>query len=624
MCGINLIIDKKGLLESDIILKMNEAIAHRGPDHSHHIKISTLSSNIFFGHNRLKIIDLSATANQPFVSADSRYILNYNGEIYNFYDLKNELISRGYIFHTHSDTEVLLNCIIEFGKDALQKIEGMFALMFYDSQSGKMLLARDPFGMKPLYFYEDQYFFSASSEIRGLLASGFFAKELNQTQVKHYLKYRYAKSPETFYKKVFELEPGSALEIDTAFEISRFSFHKQQRPIRLLKHAEVNEEKVLDEVENILTDSLLKHTVAHVPLGLFLSGGVDSTLILALAAKEGLQNITSFSIVNEKKEAAYGTNDYIYAALAAKQFGSTHFEYKITTANFGRFDEFIASIDQPIGDGAAFLTYLLCKEAKSKAKVILTGAGADEMFAGYNRHNAFYKYLRKYKVMVKSKNLLKGIGRILPAGSTFPIRKTMRLYQQFARNIYADPQQTFREFTSYHQLWPEEELPFNSTYSDKDLFIEEQFGKALEHDMKNFLVSDVLALSDRMSMQAGIEMRMPYLDISLFNYLNKLPAVYKIRNGRKWILNEILTRNDGGIFTRRKKEGFGMPFGKWIREKELSYLLESLRRRDNPLFEFIGKETVDKIISEHLNAKQDHGSFLWTLITLDQWLEKNF
>jgi asparagine synthase (glutamine-hydrolysing) len=621
MCGINFIIDKKGILEDENIIRMTQATNHRGPDHTAFYKHEVNYLRIFFGHNRLKILDLSDKANQPFISSDGRYILNFNGEIYNFSDLKNALLNKGFTFSTLSDTEVLLYVLIHYGIEALSKIEGMFAFIFYDKIKETTIIARDHFGMKPLYFYNDDLFFCASSEIKGLISSGLIKKEFNDSQIDYYLNYRYTKAPETFYKNIYQLKQGEFLLIDKKFEVKISSYLKkkeeaQKRPI-------LDDRQIVKETEDLLTGSLLKHLAADVSCGLFLSGGADSTLLLALANKEGIFNLDTFSIVNEKEDSHFGTEDYLYSSLAAKKYHSNHLEYKISKSHFEQFDEFISAIDHPVGDGAAFMTFLLAKEARKKVKVVLNGGGADEIFAGYNRHLAFHLYLKYYNAISRNNKIIKKLSSVLPTGNYHPLRKQFRLFNQFAESIQLDPKKTFESFTSFNYLKNKSTDNKRSFIVDQN-FIEDNLQFALNFDVENFLVSDFLSLSDNMSMVNSLEMRMPYLDLPLYQYLQNIPATKKLEYGRKWILNHILIKNRGAEFANRKKEGFGMPFNKWIREKELLFLLTDLQNKKNRLYDYISFENINFIIKEHLSGKKDNSSFIFSLIILDKWISKNF
>ncbi|CAN5431976.1 asparagine synthase (glutamine-hydrolyzing) [soil metagenome] len=619
MCGINLIIDKKGILDFIPIKKMNLASHHRGPDFQHFLEIKKSDFNIFLGHNRLKIIDPGDRANQPMVSSCGRYYLSYNGEIYNFYEIKNRLIDQGVKFTTHSDTEVLLNLLVKKGESALTDLQGMFAFVFYDQERDKFLLARDRHGMKPLYYFDNENFFIVSSETRAILASGLIKKELNEEQVYFYLQYKFAKAPETFYKGITALLPGNVME----YQNHHASVKSYFISTRLPNENSDDLEEILVKTEDLLIDSISRHLISDVPAALFLSGGVDSTLLLALIIKAGLPQIPSFSIVNHPKEKSFGTQDYKYAKKAADHYGSFHYEYQLDAEILERFEEFIQNMDQPIGDSAGLLTYVLSEKASQKAGIVLSGAGADEVFAGYNRHLAFYRYLKYHSSIVKFLPTLQGASRILPTGFEHPFRKKFQLLKKFFLNLNKDTATTYNNFLSFPDF-----KRFNATLwssnGNQKTQNEDILRKALQHDRENYLVSDVLSINDLMSMQHSLEIRMPYLDDPLTSYIDALPGKTLLAGGRKWILNSILAKNGGSEFVKRPKEGFGLPFGRWLKIPESSTLRKQLSDNQNILFKYIDKDQVRGILKSHTKNEKDCTLELWSLIVLSAWLNKEF
>ena len=504
MCGIHFILDKNKKLGPEAISRMAGLTSYRGPDES---RTKTVHSKAFSYHlaaNRLKITDPSDAAAQPF--ADENHALLFNGEIYNYYELKNQLISRNISFNSHSDTEVLFHWLKEFGAEGIGKLEGMFALVFVDFQSDKILLSIDRFGIKPLYYYEDEKYFIASSEILGITGSGLVEKKLNTSQIHHYLLYKYAKPPETFFEQIFTLKQGTILEYQN----------------KLWEHAVISDDQIeiLDGepashiVEEIITGSLLQQLNANVPMGLLLSGGVDSTLLLALAKKEGF-TLPSFSIVNSREESVYGTKDFQYARLAASMYGSDHTEMVADISLLEKFPEFISQMDQPIGDSSYLMTRTICQKGSESMKILLSGAGADELFAGYNRHWAYYKYLNNQNLFDLLVPSLKKISIFLPSGMSLPYRKRFRLIKKFIDSYDRSSYKVFRNYITFHNLGLED--------GDEDEFLQKDFSfsDALDHDRNNYLVHDVLALSDRASMINSIELRVPYLNEKLFSYLKR-------------------------------------------------------------------------------------------------------
>lgn len=610
MCGINLIIDKKKALSPEIIDKMAATNKHRGPDHSASIVLHAERSNILLASNQLKISDLTDRAAQPFLSADRKSALLFNGEIYNFYELKNKLIAKGESFSSHSDTEVLFHWLRHFGNAGIEELEGMFAFVFVDVQHNKVVLARDRFGIKPLYYHENGDYFIASSEINSILSTGLVPKKLNESQVQHYLQFKYVKSPSTMFDSVFVLEPGKILQlVNNDWTASNIVTEQDSIEARKTGLPEIN------TVESLITNSLLRQLNAQVPIGLLLSGGVDSTLLLALAQKEGF-TIPTYSIVNSSSDAAFGTDDYKYSRLAAKTYQSEHHEIEINSSILDNFEEFIDQLDQPIGDSSQLMTSEICRKASPSSKVLISGAGADELFAGYNRHYAFYRYLSNQKLFAGLHPLVSPLIRYLPSGKAFGMQKNIRLLNKLAESLDQSPYQTYYNFLIFNDI---ENYKLDEKHEIKDWI-----AWALEHDLRNYLVDDVLALSDHASMNNSIELRVPYLDEKLMQYLNKFSAESRLKHGRKWILKRILCQHGGKKFANRSKEGFGLPLAGWLFEKRCEHLWEPLQSQNALIFNHLEKAKFDQLHEQQKRGSKDHSQLLWSILVLGHWLERNF
>jgi len=609
MCGINLIIDKQNSLGSRPINKMSELVAHRGPDDSSTKIIKSNSYTFHLNANRLKITDQSDGAAQPFIGQDSKQALLFNGEIYNFYDLKNELLNKNVRFSSHSDTEVLFHWIREYGKDGIKKLAGMFACIFIDFDKNDIIIARDRFGIKPIYFFENDQYFIASSEIKSIIGTGLVAKELNVGQIHHYLLYKYVNSPETFYKKIYELEHGHVYHFHEN-EWLNFKFFDEQL------HGEDTLPDI-EKIETLITDSLTQQLNSHVPLGLLLSGGVDSTLLLALAQKEGF-TLPTFSIVNSKADKSFGTNDYRYSRLAASRYTSDHHEVEMDISILNRFDQFIDQIDQPIGDSSYLMTSAICKNAAESMKILLSGAGADEIFAGYNRHWAFYNYLKNKNLLNTILPILNPFAKSLPTGRNHSLRKQFRLMKKWSISHDHSPMTTYKNYMSFT------ELNISHPFPDVDENDRDWFSWALSHDQNNYLVSDVLALSDKASMLHGVELRVPYLNENLIDYLNKFSSEARIKKGTKWILKEILTKYGGKKFVNRKKEGFGLPLSSWLFDKKSMHLWKIFDTDDLLIFNYLDREKFDELVDQQKRKAEDHGPLLWSILVLTHWLQRNF
>ncbi len=610
MCGIHLIIDKTLRLQDQVIHNMAELTRYRGPDETKVKIIKTPELCYHLAVNRLKITDHSENSSQPYFSENGRYALLFNGEIYNYYTLKNELLSRGISFQSNSDTEVLLSWLVIFGQERIHELKGMFAFIFIDFNDNEFFIARDALGIKPVYYYQDEKYLIVSSEINPIVRTGLFKIEIPNASIYAYLQLKYVPGSGTFYENVFELAPGHLLSGDSK-STGLVQFARPKPP-------SINTVPDITEIKNLLHDSLLQQINTPVPLGLLLSGGVDSTLLLATAHREGF-SLPTFSIVHAEKDSAFGTLDYKYAKKAAQTFGGVHHELEVNISIFDRFDDFIKKLDQPIGDSAYLMTSEVCKVAANTMKVLLSGAGADELFGGYNRHWAFYHYLQHRKSLQFFNPLIRFSARVLPTGFRHPLRKQFRLLKKMALSHHSSPARTFGQFLRF------QEIPFDARTENLPEFNNNSdwMGWALNHDLKNYLVQDVLALSDRASMLHGIELRVPYLDQDLVEHVNGIKPEAIMKNGRKWILKTMLTNYGGKEFADRPKEGFGLPLSRWLMDKKVAHLWEFSKKKGHPVFEYIHKPMLERLIDNHHRKVEDHGQFLWSVLVLAHWLERH-
>jgi asparagine synthase (glutamine-hydrolysing) len=618
LCGINVIIDKKGQLTADPIQAMNAATLYRGPDNSDFVSFQYKGQHIFIGNNRLEIVDRNVHSNQPFHSKDKRYSLTFNGAIYNYKELKQRISNDEW--QTESDTEVLLHWMMEKGLLGLNELNGMFAFALYDRQENSLVLARDSSGIKPVYYYNDDNYFIASSEIKGIFASGLVKKEFNSSQVTHYLQFKYVAKPFTFYKNIFELNEASYIKIDA----HDFTIKRYERYAQTVNKSPIKDSELINTCNDLLTNSVSRQLVADVPVGLFLSGGIDSTLLLSKIHSLGNTGFPTFTIANALNEKAYGTNDVTFARIAAKKYQSEHHEISVDSSMLQQLPDFVKTIDQPIGDSAIFLTHIISEEAKRNIKVALNGAGADEMFAGYNRHQAYNSYLHHLLHKKTTIKLIKGTYNILPDGGNHSLKKVFRLWNKFTGMLDVDPIQTCLNFSSSEYFIQRDasnqEDGEDKNYEDISYYL----NFCLRNDRSKYLISDILALTDKMTMRSSIEARVPYLDQEIKQFVEGLDPSILLKNGRKWILKEVLKMNGGTEFLNRPKEGFGMPFGYWIKMPQNANFVAQLRNSFHPIYEWVPYATVQKLIDTHLNNSRDCSSELWSVLLLMNWYEKEF
>jgi asparagine synthase (glutamine-hydrolysing) len=629
MCGLSLIIDPEEALAAKpapehLLQQMQKQQEHRGPDSGGAVNLPWGRGLIALGSRRLQILGTTQEAEQPMYRSwgSKKGWLSYNGELYNYTELRNELVQLGCTFSSTSDTEVVLYALLIWGKAVLQRLNGMFALLYYEGlENGEpsLLMARDRWGQKPLYYTRQNNYWLAASELQGLLASGLVEKRLNEPQLMHYLHYKFAARPQTFFQNIHELEPGHYLLLKPHQPAEEVSFMPSVLAhTSLLSPEALSEEEVLEEVEELLTDALLNHLQSDKPVGLFLSGGVDSTLMLALLREHAAWQLPlCFTLGNKADDASWGTHDYKWAEKAAAQYQAYHHHLLLDADTvLGRFQELSHRQDQPIADSAWITSCLLSEHAATKVKVVLSGAGADELFAGYHRHSAFAKYLNHQGLIKSFLPLLKSGSNLLPAGRNVPGRKQWQLMKKFSKNLSSNPYQTFVNFTSLSILANGAEAPETAGTDPLQW--------ALGHDRKHYLVSDLLALNDKASMQWSLEMRMPYLDAPLTDYMTRMPAAYLLKGGRKWILKALLQKYGGKAYTRRAKEGFGLPFGAWVQQGKTDFLWQWLAQKEHPLHEILPPAITQELLHTHRQGRADYSQELMALALLAGWMEKNF
>ncbi len=588
MCGINLILSTGPTPLQAPLEAMQGASRFRGPDAAGVFTRTKENWQVALGVNRLQVVDRDARSNQPMVSACGNYVLAYNGEVYNYQDLKNRLINQGYTFATHSDTEVVLYWLQEFGKEGVAAFKGMFALVFIDLQEKKAFIARDRHGIKPLFWMQREGLLLVSSSINSLMASGLVRVSLNREAIDDYLAFRHVTGTHTFYREVFALQPGTVAAINRGRQLETTTIpHPEPAPAGI--------KETLTEAVTLMFDE-------NHPPGLLLSGGVDSTLILAILHHElGLRGVNTYTL-------AAGA-DAGWARQAASQYRAHHQEIPVTAEVLWRLEEYLQHTDQPIGDMAGFATWLIAAAAGKNGNVLLSGAGADELFAGYNRHRAYDYYLRHHRQSLLAGKLL-GTG---PLPKLLPVR-----WQQVLGSLAADPQTTYANFLQTYAIRRKRKAP--KLWSPQPN-LKDNLPRALEHDRQHYLVADVLAITDNATMQHSVEARVPYLYDDVVAAAAALPAAAKLSKRGKAPLKELLAMYGGQPYAQRPKLGFGLPLASWLRQKSTFWLWEFLLK-DSPLYEFVPKATIYRLLRLHRQGKKDYSMQLWSILVLENRLRR--
>lgn len=587
MCGIHCIVDFAGKDLREKALAIAKSTAHRGMQAPETLQISTQNYTIAFGHNLLPISS-QKELKQPLSDTQDRYYLVFNGEIYNW-----RAIDEKHQFQnlSQSDTETLFCYLIAVSEKKAEwgELDGIFAFVFLDTQKNILLTGRDKWGIKPLYCYQNQQNILLSSEIKAFWASGQVPKKIRKEAISEYLTFKFPLRPHTFFEKIEE-HPTCLqiwdLQTKSKKQITSISSPKTQ----------FDPKTVVSDTENLLLEAVKSQYSSFYPPALMLSGGIDSTLLLALAREQNL-DLPAFTIITDQTTF---TKDADFAQKAAKTFRTSLEKIWIDASLLETMPEILAKADYPIADTAILPTYLIAQKAKKQNfRVLWSGAGADELFAGYHRHQAYYTYLKNPKIW----NWIAQMAKKIPFQN--------RQIKKFLSNIQADTWQTFLNFASMEI----QKIKLNKFENQSKL------QKALQWDKENYLFSDLLKINDFWAMQSTVELRVPYLSKPLTDFAEQIPAEFLLKNGKKWILKEILRKRGGEAFIKRRKEGFGIPFGQWIRQPKYHYLFDFLKKSNHTIFEYLDYQKAQTLWQAHQNLKADYTSELFALYFLAVYLE---
>lgn len=630
MCGITGIFayNQIGGFYMINLAKSIDRLAKRGPDS----RGSYIGDNIGLGHRRLSIIDTSYHANQPMTDESGRYTIVFNGEIFNYKALKSELINKGVLFFSESDTEVLLRLYILKGPACLDELVGFFAFAIYDKEENSLFIARDRMGIKPLLYFADEDKFIFSSEMKALLAFN-VDKELDYVSLHQYLQFNYVPGPSSIYKNIKKLEPGhyiivknKTFELKSYFNIAIPSFNQKKI---------WDFEKQKQALRTHLDEAVKIRLNADVPVGAFLSGGIDSSIIVAVASQH-TNNLNTFSI-GYKDEPFF--DETHYAKLVAEKFKTNHTVFSLSNDDLiEHLFEMLEYIDEPFGDSSSLPSFILCKKTAAKVKVALSGDGADEIFAGYNKHKAEFNALYNPTLSSITK-FLDPIVKSLPKSRNSFFGNKVRQILRYVEGIRMKPEERYWRWCAYAQedealdLINKERLTenFSEDYLRRKEFSLRFFQQlsginaVLRTDVEQVLVNDMLYKVDMMSMANGLEVRVPWLDHRVVNFAFSLPEEFKIdKNLRKRIVQETYREVLPKQLFNRSKKGFEVPLLSWLRN-DLKYLIEKdLLEKDFIISQGVFNYEVVKRLKTKLFSSDpgDSASRIWGLLVFQYWWRK--
>ena len=599
MCGIAGFLDStKG--KKKIIKNMTNRIAHRGPD----AEGFYTDEFVALGHRRLSIIDLS-TGNQPMFNEDKNLVVVFNGEIYNYPELK-EKLKKKHTFETTSDTEVLLHGYEEWGKDLPKKLRGMFAFAIWDKKNKTLFCARDNFGIKPFYYYQNDNVFMFASEIKSFLEHPSFKKEFNQDILASYLSFSFTPTNETFFKNVYRLEPGYSITIKDG-KITKDRFYKIE-----FNEKSRSYDKAVKEIADVMKDSVEHHMLSDVEVGSFLSSGVDSSYIVSLAKPS-----KTYTVGYDIPEY----NEIDYAKDLTDKLNITNISKKITKDEYIKIiPKIMYMMDEPSSDPAAIALFFVAQLARKDVKVVLSGEGADEFFGGYNTYGES-KYMRMYnKIPYCIRHMIAKIASIFPEvrGINFLIRQGTTLEEN-----YIGVNRVF----GHNEI--KKMLKLKNQIDNKNItapIYEEQKGKSdiikmQAIDINFWLIKDILQKADRMSMANSLECRVPFIDKKVFAVASSLPANYKVSaSTTKVALRDAAKTVIPNESYKKKKLGFPVPLRKWMRDEDLYTEIKTTFSKDF-VTEFFNQDYIIKLLDQHKNEKKDNYKKVWTIYCFLKWYE---
>jgi asparagine synthase (glutamine-hydrolysing) len=627
ICGIMPLGPSDGGWRNGLIDRMTETLVHRGPND----RGTWCDNRIGLGHRRLSVIDLSEAGRQPMGNEDGSIQIVYNGEVYNFRELKKKhaLGERGHIFRSRTDTEVLIHLYETVGLEKmLPELNGMFAFAIWDAKKETLYLARDRYGVKPLFYQQDDRFFRFGSEIKAIIADERVARKPSFQALHDFLSFDYVPGRQTAFEAIYELPPGHWLCIDTAGNITIEPYCD----LSFREDDSIDESSAIARARELLLQSVERQLVADVPVGVLLSGGMDSSTLVALMQRCVSEPVHTYSVGFEDPSF----NELPYARTVAQKFNTVHREVIITPDLVRSLvPKYLTYIDEPYADGSAIPTYYVCQLAKDDVVVVLSGEGGDEIFAGYETYAA-YKVSRRFRRVPRwlRSNLIAPLVNFLPVSDKklsleFKLKRFLAgqdlppAQAHFWWRVVLTEAQKLSLYTPHvlEQIAPQaSDRHFIERYEQsaaKDLL-----SRLFEIDCSVFLPDDLMVKNDRMSMAHSLEARVPLTDLELTNYMSAVPSGLKLRSLRK---KHIMRRAMEGILPAeildKKKVGLEMPYSRWFKH-ELKDLLATYlgpeRITDTGLFRV---EAVQMLVSDHLAGRVDHGRALWGLLNYMMWLE---
>ncbi len=620
MCGIVGIYyfdPQQQAAEADLQL-MTDQIVHRGPDDQGFY----VEGNVGLGMRRLSIIDLGG-GRQPIFTPDRQKVIVFNGEVYNFVDHRPGLQKKGHKFSTRTDTEVVLHLYQQYGLDFFEKLNGMFGLAIWDKTEQTLIVARDRLGIKPLYYYRDSEKLVFASEIKAILALPFVQAELDLKGLGAFLKYGFTPAPLTMFKNIYKIPPAHFLKVKDR-QIEQHSFWRLSYRDKFTG----GEDQIAEELYELLKDSVKYRLIADVPLGSFLSGGIDSSGIVHIMSELGIEDISTYCIGFGKGYESY--NELENARRFAEDYQTNHHDILVRPDVVELFPQLITSLDEPLADSSFLVTYLVSQLARETVTVILSGVGGDELFGGYRRYLnvQMNKYIKVLPLWMR-RHVLKKLFNQLPVDRNSTLLNYFRLAKAYINTSDMVPEDQYGFYSSVfkddfrNEMVLQEQAGPNFYYQyfqecDSDFMLD----KMLYFDLKTSLPEQLLMLSDKMTMAVSLEGRVPYLDHRLVEFAARIPVDLKIKGfNLRYIQKKVFRNRFPDYVFQQKKKGFGAPVGAWIRNelKPMAYdLLSNDYLQRQGVFD---PAVIQRVLRDHFDMKEDYTDHLLALISFQIWYD---
>lgn len=630
MCGITGFIDFKKMSSTDCLEAMTDTLEHRGPDGSGYFFEAHDQFQIGLGHRRLSIIELSELGKQPM--SWEQYTIVFNGEIYNFREIKTELEQSGHVFRADSDTEMILHAYAQWGAKCLDRFIGMFAFVIYNNQTQTLFAGRDRAGVKPFYYYFEDGIFLFASELKAFHKHPGFRKTLNTNAVYAFLQYGSVPTPHCIFQHTYKLKPGHYFTVS----LQDFSSIQPQCYWNVytyynLPKLDVSESEAKIKTRDLLESACRYRMVSDVPVGVFLSGGYDSTAVTAILQKQQTERLKTFTI----SVPDIGLNEAEFARETATYLGTDHTETACSAQEaMGLIRELPFYYDEPFADSSAIPTTLVSKIARQHVTVALSADGGDEVFAGYNRYEMILKYQEKLeRIPGFAKKSLAGMMDLVPANAIPVLNKQYNFAQRYEKTksilrnsspknillglskLFTDEQITRLGSSAYH--------PLTTQFENNELTNYTPLAFAQAIDYQTYLPDDILQKVDRASMSVSLESREPLLDHRILEYAAQLPDHFKYRNGeKKWLLKQIVHDMIPPSMMDRPKMGFAIPIERWLTVELREWMEDYLNRENIERMQLFHWPEIEKLKTSFLSGKMEYGVKIWYLLSFCLWYER--